>query len=177
LSRMRPAASTPGDCRNRDEGGPLVWRITTPDRRGHGDAHLWRISGLRAPTGGGRVGGRRLAARACRLQLGPRRRTSTQRCHGRAFWAEQKHWTLAASGPLLTAPARPSPTRPTRPARVGCEQQRAPITSRLCRLLLSGPRLLRRRQQRDPRQHQGRCQSALHKRCAYRHKRASQIPG
>ncbi len=34
-----------GDSRGRDEGGQPVWPITTPDRRGYGDAHLWRMSG------------------------------------------------------------------------------------------------------------------------------------
>jgi hypothetical protein len=31
-----------GDSRNRGKGGQPVWPITTPDRRGHRDAHLWR---------------------------------------------------------------------------------------------------------------------------------------
>jgi hypothetical protein len=43
-SRIRPAASTPADCRNRGRGGQPVSRMTTPDRRGHGDAQLWRFA-------------------------------------------------------------------------------------------------------------------------------------
>ena len=34
-----------GDSRNRDKGGQPAWRITTPDRRGRGDAYLWRLGG------------------------------------------------------------------------------------------------------------------------------------
>jgi hypothetical protein len=33
-----------GDSRDRGKRGQPVWPITTPDRRGHGDAHLWRIA-------------------------------------------------------------------------------------------------------------------------------------
>jgi hypothetical protein len=36
-----------GDSRNRGKEGQPVWPITTPDRRGHRDAHLWRSAGLR----------------------------------------------------------------------------------------------------------------------------------
>jgi hypothetical protein len=36
-----------GDSRKRDKGGQPARPITTPDCRGRGDAHLWRISGPR----------------------------------------------------------------------------------------------------------------------------------
>lgn len=42
-----------GNSRNRGKGGQPVSPIPIPDRRGHGDAHLWRgarLCGLRAPT-------------------------------------------------------------------------------------------------------------------------------
>ena len=38
-----------GDFRNRGKGGQPVSPITTPDRRGYGDAYLWRIPG-RGPS-------------------------------------------------------------------------------------------------------------------------------
>jgi hypothetical protein len=35
-----------GDSRNRGKGEQPAWPITTPDRRGRGDAHLWRTGGV-----------------------------------------------------------------------------------------------------------------------------------
>ena len=36
-----------GDSRNRGKVGQALWPITTPGRRGRGDAHLWRRAGAR----------------------------------------------------------------------------------------------------------------------------------
>jgi hypothetical protein len=54
-----------GDSRNRGKGGQPVSPITTPDRRGHGDAHLWREPG-RAHIAGGHLLSR-LCRCGCRL--------------------------------------------------------------------------------------------------------------
>ena len=34
-----------GDSRNRGKGGQPGWAVTTPDRRGDGDADFWRCAG------------------------------------------------------------------------------------------------------------------------------------
>jgi hypothetical protein len=40
-----------GDSRNRGKGGQPAWPVTTPDRRRHGDAHVWRQAGASALSG------------------------------------------------------------------------------------------------------------------------------